>query len=184
MYHAATCRYLIRVRLARASRTPWYKWNFFETLSLICFSMPLSRSVSLSLPPPAPHSLCLHVSHPSSPSAHPIIKSFSSCFPKSHAPLLSRTSSSLASFFIPLLLQISFVETRGPVEKALLLVDNTGQGFVYSPLLYTLTPLLRGHRTKLIVTRCIFLHKSHLEMKEGDSPLIYAMLSLTLGFVM
>lgn len=63
----------------------------------------------------------------------------------------------------PLLLQISFVERkRGPVEKALLLVDNTGQGFVYSPLLYTLTPLLRGHGTKLIVTRCIFLHKSHL----------------------
>lgn len=48
MYHAATCRYLIRLRLARASRMPWYKWNFFETLSLICFSMPLSRSVSLS----------------------------------------------------------------------------------------------------------------------------------------
>lgn len=134
-------------------------------LSLSFASQCHSLAQSLSLPPPAPHSLCLHVSHPSSPSAHPIIKSFSSCFPKSHAPLLSRTSSSLASFFIPPPPSNFFCRDtgkRGPVEKALLLVDNTGQGFVYSPLLYTLTPLLRGHGTKLIVTRCIFLHKSHL----------------------
>lgn len=77
-----------------AWRILWWKWKSLN-LPLYCFLKPLpSFLVPLSLPPPVPRSLHLHVIHPSSPSAHPIIKSFSCCFAKCHV-----NPSSSASFF-------------------------------------------------------------------------------------
>lgn len=78
-------------------------------------------SLFLFLPTPVPRSLHLRVIHPSSPSAHPIIKSFSCCFAKCHvnlscAPLPSRSSSPPCLLFIHSSLYISNVKTWGNVS--------------------------------------------------------------------
>lgn len=156
------------------SRMPWYKWNF--SLSHLRLN-----AASLSLPPPVPRSLCLRVSHPSSSSAHPIIKSFSSCFPKSRAPLLSRTSSSLAFFFSPSLLFL-FSRLGGgdalPCWKGSANLNGQhGAGLYVHYFIYS-------HHSCGVTGQNWFVKELwRLYMKEGDSPLIYAMLSLTLGFV-
>lgn len=68
----------------------------------------------LLLPPPALRSLHLHV-NPSSPSAHPIIKSFSCCLPKCHVTLeLSHIPSH------PLYFQCQDLRKRVPVFPVLL----------------------------------------------------------------
>lgn len=186
--------------------------NINENLSIsLCFLLPLPSFLwSPWLPPPVPRSLHLHVIHPSSPSAHSIIKSFSSCFAKchvdlSHAPLPSR-SSPLFTFSLPfhsLSLYISKVKTRWNVSLSRwhyylwsIAIHSSGLYVLastecqFNTLLYTFGSLLWGHWTKVIATDSIFLHYTDLtsfcvwKRQRISLTLIYASLSVTLGCVL
>lgn len=179
--------------------------------------MKISQSLSLSsflrslwLPPPVPRSLHLHVIHPSSPSAHPIIKSFSSCFAKCHMDLsrapLPSCSSPLITFsltFRSLSFYISKVKTWWNVSLSrrhcyLWSIEIHSSGLYvlagtecqFNKLLYTLGPLLLGSLEKVNATDYIFLHYTDLtsfcvwKRQRICLTLIYASLSVTVGFVL
>lgn len=143
--------------------------------------MPLpSFMLPLSLPPPVPCSLHLHVIHPSSPFAHPIIKSFSCCFAKchvnlSHAPLPPRSSSPSRLLFQShsfSIFPMSRLEEMCRRQEGVAIYGHGDSIEIHSAGIYVLAstkcqfntlldilgPLLWGHRTKVVATDSIFLH--------------------------
>lgn len=152
-----------------------------NTVSLsVASSGCLTLSWPLSLPPMS-HSLHLHVIHPSSPSAHPIIKSFSSSsaksFPCSSSPPRLLFIHSLPQYF----------QSQGSVSLSrrhcyLWSIGNHSAGLYalasavcqFNTLLLTLRPMLSGSQDKSDSDRLDFssLQRSggiFLCMKEAEN---------------
>lgn len=157
-----------------ASRKLWCKWKS-PNLPLCCFQPP-SFPGFLPLPPPAPRVLRLRLIHSSSPCARSIIKSFSCCFlpgTMSVCPVFLFTF--LPLFYSPssFTFSMSRLEEICACQEALcylwsIAIHSAGLHVLlstecqFNTLLYTLKPLLLGHRTKVFVTDSIFLHYTDL----------------------